>query len=72
MTAPTFRPSRACLRIGSIIPATGLHLSIRKSGIMFWKRKIVKVLIVIMVFVLALLLLMVRSEGDISCLYTTF
>lgn len=39
---------------------------------MCWKRKIAKVLIVIAVFALALLLLMVRSEGDISCLYTTF
>ena len=39
---------------------------------MFWKRKIVKVLIVIAVFALLLLLLMVRSDGDISCLYTTF
>jgi hypothetical protein len=39
---------------------------------MFWKRKIVKVLIVIAVFALVLLLLMVQSDGDISCLYTTF
>jgi len=39
---------------------------------MFWKRKIVKVLLVIVVFALVLLLFMHRSEGDISCLYTTF
>lgn len=41
---------------------------------MFWKRKIVKVLVVVAVFalVLLLLLLMHRVEGDISCLYTTF
>jgi hypothetical protein len=39
---------------------------------MFWKRKIVKILIVMAVFVLMLLLLMVQSDGDISCLYTTF
>ena len=45
---------------------------IRKSRPMFWKRKIVKVLTVIVVFALVLLLLMHRTEGDISCLYTTF
>lgn len=39
---------------------------------MFWKRRIVKVLTVIVVFALVLLLLMHRTEGDISCLYTTF
>lgn len=39
---------------------------------MFWKKRIVKVLIVTAVFALMLLLLTVRSEGDISCLYTTF
>ena len=39
---------------------------------MFWKRRIIKVLVVMVVFALMLLLLMVRSEGDISCLYTTF
>lgn len=39
---------------------------------MFWKRKIVKVLIVVAVFVLVLLLLMTQRDGDISCLYTTF
>ncbi len=39
---------------------------------MFWKKRIVKVLITIAIFILVLLLFMVRSEGDISCLYTTF
>ena len=39
---------------------------------MFWKRKIVKILAVIVIFALMLLLLMVRNDGDISCLYTTF
>ena len=39
---------------------------------MFWKKKTVKVLIIIAVFALVLLLLMSRSDGDISCLYTTF
>jgi hypothetical protein len=39
---------------------------------MFWKRKTVKVLVVVAVFALVLLLLMHRVEGDISCLYTTF
>ena len=39
---------------------------------MFWKRKIVKLLLVVVVFALVLLLLMHRPEGDISCLYTTF
>ena len=37
-----------------------------------WKKRIVKILIVIAVLALMLLLLMVRSDGDISCLYTTF
>ena len=37
-----------------------------------WKKRIVKVLITIAVLALMLLLLMVRSDGDISCLYTTF
>ncbi len=37
-----------------------------------WKKRIVKVLITIAVLTLMLLLLMVRSDGDISCLYTTF
>ena len=39
---------------------------------MFWRKKVVKVLAVIVVFALVLLLLMHRSEGDIPCLYTTF
>lgn len=39
---------------------------------MFWKRRIVRILMVIAVFALVLLLLMHRTEGDISCLYTTF
>lgn len=39
---------------------------------MFWKKKIVRVLLAVTVFALVLLLLMHRSEGDISCLYTTF
>jgi len=39
---------------------------------MFWRKKVVKVLVAIVVFALVLLLLMHRSEGDISCLYTTF
>lgn len=39
---------------------------------MFWKKKTVKVLAAIVVFALVLLMLMYRSEGDISCLYTTF
>lgn len=45
---------------------------IRKSERMFWKRRIVKVFVVVVVFTLVLLLLMYRTEGDISCLYTTF
>ena len=39
---------------------------------MFWRKKVVKMLVAIVVFALVLLLLMHRSEGDISCLYTTF
>ncbi len=39
---------------------------------MSWKRKIIKVLAVIAVFALVLLMFMLRSDGDISCLYTTF
>lgn len=39
---------------------------------MFWKRRIVRVLLAVTVFALVLLLLMHRTEGDISCLYTTF
>lgn len=39
---------------------------------MFWKRKIVRILAVIVIFALVLLLLMVRNDADISCLYTTF
>ena len=39
---------------------------------MFWKKRVVKILITIVIFALVLLLLMVRSDGDISCLYTTF
>lgn len=39
---------------------------------MFWKKKIVRVLLAVTVFALVLLLLMHRTEGDISCLYTTF
>ena len=50
----------------------GRIVSIKKSRIMFWKRKIVKVLVVLAVFALVLLMLMHRTEGDISCLYTTF
>lgn len=37
-----------------------------------WKKRIVKIVIAIVVLALMLLLLMVRSDGDISCLYTTF
>lgn len=39
---------------------------------MFWKKRIIKILITMVIFALVLLLLMYRSEGDISCLYTTF
>ena len=39
---------------------------------MFWKKRIVKILITMVIFFLALLLLMYRGDGDISCLYTTF
>ena len=39
---------------------------------MFWKKRIVKVLAFMVILLLTLLLLMVRSDGDISCLYTTF
>ena len=39
---------------------------------MFWKKRIVKILITTVIFALVLLLLMHRGEGDISCLYTTF
>lgn len=37
-----------------------------------WKKRIVKIVIAIVVLALMFLLLMVRSDGDISCLYTTF
>ena len=37
-----------------------------------WKKRIVKIVIALVVLALMLLLLMVRSDGDISCLYTTF
>lgn len=39
---------------------------------MSWKKRIVKLLGVLLIFALVLLLLMLRSDGDISCLYTTF
>jgi preprotein translocase subunit SecG len=39
---------------------------------MLWKKRIVKVVVVLVVFALVLLMLMHRTEGDISCLYTTF
>lgn len=39
---------------------------------MSWKRKIGKALAVIAVFALVLLMFMLRTDGDISCLYTTF
>lgn len=39
---------------------------------MLWKKRIVKVLFILAVFALVLLMLMHRTEGDISCLYTTF
>ena len=39
---------------------------------MSWKRKIIKVMAVIAVFALVLLMFMLRTDGDISCLYTTF
>ena len=39
---------------------------------MFWKKRIVKILITMVIFALVLLMLMYRGDGDISCLYTTF
>ena len=39
---------------------------------MLRKKRVVKVLVVLAVFALVLLMLMHRTEGDISCLYTTF
>lgn len=39
---------------------------------MSWKRKIGKLLVVIAVFALVLFMFMLRTDGDISCLYTTF
>jgi hypothetical protein len=39
---------------------------------MFWKKKIIKILIIIAIMILMGLLLMHRGDGDISCLYTTF
>ncbi len=39
---------------------------------MFWKKRVVRVLVITVIFVLVLLLLAYRGEGDISCLYTTF
>ncbi len=39
---------------------------------MFWKKRIIKILAVLIIVALTILLLMVRSEGDISCLYAGF
>lgn len=39
---------------------------------MFWKKKIFKVFVFLVILALTVLLLMVRSDSDISCLYAGF
>ncbi len=39
---------------------------------MFWRKRIFRILAFIVIFILTLLLMMVRSDGDISCLYAGF
>lgn len=39
---------------------------------MFWKKRIVRILAVMLIVALVFFMLLSRSNGDISCLYTNF
>ncbi len=39
---------------------------------MFWEKRIVRILAAILMIVLVFVMLLLRSNGDISCLYTNF
>lgn len=39
---------------------------------MFWKKRIVRILAAILITALVLYMLIIRQDGDISCLYTNF
>ena len=39
---------------------------------MFWKKRIVRILVALLIVALVFFMLLSHSKGDISCLYTNF